>query len=66
MWNIEGIADSVYEEMVEDSADEDDLEYYLRRAYFSVYSRDINAADKVIAEVRPLVVEKLEMLYDAA
>ncbi len=60
MWNIEGIADSVYQEMKEDEAAEDELEYYLRRAYYSVYSRDTKtAADKVIADVGPLVLDKL-------
>ena len=58
MWNIEGIAESVYQEMMEEEASEDELEYYLRRAYYSVYSRDIGAADRVIAEVEPLVLEK--------
>ena len=59
MWNIEGIAESVYQEMKEDHACEDELDYYLRRAYYSVYSRDIKSADKVIAEVEPLVLNKL-------
>ena len=60
MWNIEGIAESVYQEMQDEAAGEDELDYFLRRAYFSVYSRDIAVADKVIAEVKPLVLEKFD------
>ena len=59
MWNIKGIAESVYQEMVEEGAGQDELEYYLRRSYYSVYSRDIDAADDVIAEVKPIVLEML-------
>ena len=59
MWNIEGIAESVYDEMKEEEAGEDELEYFLKRAYYSVYSRDIDAADGVIAQVKPIVLEKL-------
>ena len=59
MWNIEGIAESVYQEMMEEKAGEDEPDYFLRNAYYSVYSRDIDAADKMIAEVKPVVLEKL-------
>jgi hypothetical protein len=52
MWNIEGTAESVYQEMMEEEAREDELDYFLRNAYFSVYSRDIDVADKVIAEIK--------------
>ena len=58
MWNIEGIAESVYQEMMEEKAEEDEPDYFLRNAYYSVYSRDIDSADKVIAEVKPVVLEK--------
>ena len=66
MWNLEGIAESVYEEMVEEGAGEDELEYYLRRAYYSVFSRDIDSAETVMAEVRPIVMEKLDMIEQDA
>jgi len=57
-WNIKGIAESVIEEIKEDGEDIDNvLDYYLQRAYWSVYSRDIRDA-RIVVE---LVKEYIEM-----
>ena len=44
-WNIKGIAESVIEEIKEEEIDEEEidnvLDYYLQRAFWSIYSREM-------------------------
>jgi hypothetical protein len=54
-FNIKGIAHGIIHEMKEDNADINELEYYLREAYKSVYSREPSKADSVIAQVRDFI-----------
>lgn len=57
-WNIKGIAESVIEEIKEDGEVLDDaLDYYLQRAYWSVYSRDSRDAGIVTELVREYIEE---------
>ena len=57
-WNIKGIAESVIREIKEDGEELDDvLDYYLQRAYWSVYSRDTRDARIVIELVREYIEE---------
>ena len=57
-WNIKGIAESVIEEIKEDGEEIDDvLDYYLQRAYWSVYSREPRDAGIVKELVRDYIEE---------
>ncbi len=69
-WNIKGIAESVLEEIKEDREDGEDrtdeedeeyldnvLDYYLQRAYWSVYSKDDRDAKIVVERVKQYIEE---------
>jgi len=59
-WNIKGIAESVIREIKEGENKEeldDVLDYYLQRAYWSVYSRDTRDARIVVELVREYIEE---------
>ena len=62
-WNIKGIAESVIREIKEDEIDEEEidnvLDYYLQRAYWSVYSRDTKDA-RIVAELVKQYIEEME------
>ena len=71
-WNIKGIAESVIKEIREDReegedrTDEDDkeylenvLDYYLQRAYWSIYSKDDRDA-RIAAELVKQYIEEME------
>lgn len=62
-WNIKGIAESVINEIKEDDIDEEEiddvLDYYLQRAYWSIYSKDTSDARIVVEMVRQYI-EKME------
>lgn len=61
-WNIKGIAESVIREIREDEIDEEEfddvLDYYLQRAYWSIYSRDTRDARIVVELARQYIEEK--------
>ena len=60
-WNIEGIAKEVLDEMREEEASIDEVDYFVREiAYKSVYSRMPEDAEGVAALVREKVVAMLE------
>ena len=60
-WNIKGIAESVSREIKEDEIDEEEiddvLDYYLQRAYWSIYSKDTSDARIVVELVRQYIEE---------
>lgn len=57
-WNIKGIAESVIKEIKEEGEDIDDIpDYYLQRAYWSIYSREPKDASKVTELVRQYIEE---------
>ena len=71
-WNIKGIAESVIKEIKEDREDGEDrtdeedeeyldnvLDYYLQRAYWSVYSRDTSDA-RIVVELVKQYIEEME------
>jgi len=59
-WNIKGIAESVIEEIKEDGEDLDNvLDYYLRRTYWSIYSREPKDA-VIVVELVKQYIEELE------
>lgn len=59
-WNIKGIAESVIEEIKEDGEEVDNvLDYYLQRAYWSVYSRDTSDA-RIVVELVKQYIEEME------
>ncbi len=64
-WNIKGIAESVLEEIKEDEIDEEEiddvLDYYLQRAYWSVYSRDTRDA-RIVVELVQQYIEEMESM----
>ncbi len=61
-WNIKAIAESVTEEIKEDGEELDDvLDYYLRRTYWSIYSRDRRGAT-IVAELVKQYIEESENL----
>jgi hypothetical protein len=64
-WNIKGIAESVIKEIKEEREDGEDeeyldnvLDYYLQRAYWSVYSKDTADARIVVELVKQYIEEK--------
>ena len=60
-WNIDGIVKEILEEMCEESAGIDEVDYFVHRiAYQSVFSRMPDDAQGVEALVKEKVVEKLE------
>lgn len=62
-WNIKGIAESVLEEIKEDEIDEEEiddvLDYYLQRAYWSIYSKDDRDA-RIVVELVKQYIEEME------
>ena len=71
-WNIKGIAESVIKEIKEDREDEEDrtdeedeeylervLDYYLQRAYWSIYSKDDRDA-RIVVELVKQTIEEIE------
>lgn len=59
-WNIKGIAESVIEEIKEDGEEVDNvLDYYLQRAYWSIYSRDTSDA-RIVVELVKQYIEEME------
>ena len=58
-WNIKGIAENVIREIKEDKIDEEEiddvLDYYLQRAYWSIYSRDMRDARIVVELVKQYI-----------
>ena len=60
-WNVEGIADEVIAEMKEEEANIEDVDYYVKQiAYWSVFSKSPDDADKVSEQVKEKVIE----IYD--
>jgi len=71
-WNIKGIAESVIKEIKEDREDGEDgtdedeeeyiervLDYYLQRAYWSIYSKDDRDA-RIVVELVKQHIEEME------
>jgi hypothetical protein len=57
-WSIKGIAESVIEEIKEEGEDIDDvLDYYLRRVYWSIYSKEPEDAAIVAELVKKFIWE---------
>ena len=71
-WYIKGIAESIIKEIREDRDDDEDrtdeddeeyledvLDYYLQRAYWSIYSRETRDA-RIVVELVRQYIEELE------
>ena len=59
-WDIKGIAESVIEEIKEDGEDLDNvLDYYLQRAYWSIYSTETKDA-RIVVELVKQYIEEME------